>query len=79
MLADEVPENAYFATAAGTLTDGLCEQIRNFVSEHLDTVLVAIDTFQIIRANNTDTSYANDYDEVRQMKQLADELCTSPK
>lgn len=74
MLTDEVPENAYFATAAGTLADGLCEQIRNFVSEHPDTVLVAIDTFQIVRANTTDTSYANDYDDVRQMKQLADEL-----
>lgn len=74
MLTDEVPENAYFATAAGTLADGLCEQIRNFVSEHPDTVLVAVDTFQIVRANNTDTSYANDYDDVRQMKQLADEL-----
>lgn len=74
MLTDEVPDNAYFATAAGTLADGLCEQIRNFVSEHPDTVLVAIDTFQIVRANTTDTSYANDYDDVRQMKQLADEL-----
>lgn len=74
MLTDEVPENTYFATAAGTLADGLCEQIRNFVSEHPDTVLVAIDTFQIVRANTTDTSYANDYDDVRQMKQLADEL-----
>lgn len=74
MLTDEVPENAYFATMAGTLANGLCEQIRNFVSEHPDTVLVAIDTFQIVRANTTDTSYANDYDDVRQMKQLADEL-----
>ena len=74
MLTDEVPKNAYFATVAGTLADGLCDQIRRFVSEHPDTVLVAVDTFQIIRANNTDTSYANDYDEVRQMKQLADEL-----
>lgn len=74
MLTDEVPENAYFATAAGTLADGLCEQIRNFVSDHPDAVLVAIDTFQIVRANTTDTSYANDYDDVRKMKQLADEL-----
>lgn len=77
MLTDEVPENAYFATMAGTLADGLCEQIRNFVSEHPDTVLVAIDTFQIVRSNTTDTSYANDYDDVRQMKQLADELSIS--
>ena len=74
MLTDEVPKNAYFATAAGTLADGLCEQIRKFVSEHPDTVLVAIDTFQIVRANTADTSYANDYDDVRRMKQLTDEL-----
>lgn len=45
-----------------------------FVKEHSDTVFVAIDTFQIVRNNNIDTSCANDYDEIRQMKQLADEL-----
>ena len=74
MLTDDVPPNAYFAIAAGTLADGLCEQIRKFVSEHPDTVLVAIDTFQIVRTGCIDTSYSNDYGEVRQMKQLADEL-----
>lgn len=74
MLTDDVPPNAYFAIAAGTLADGLCEQIRKFVSEHPDTVLVAIDTFQIVRTGCIDTSYANDYGEVRQMKQFADEL-----
>ena len=74
MLTDDVPPNAYFAIAAGTLAHGLCEQIRKFVSEHPDTVLVAIDTFQIVRTGCIDTSYANDYGEVRQMKQLADEL-----
>lgn len=74
MLTDDVPPNAYFAIAAGTLADGLCEQIRKFISEHPDTVLVAIDTFQIVRTGCIDTSYANDYGEVRQMKQLADEL-----
>ena len=74
MLTDDVPPNAYFAIAAGTLADGLCEQIRKYVSEHPDTVLVAIDTFQIVRTGCIDTSYANDYGEVRQMKQLADEL-----
>ena len=73
-ITDEVPPNAFFANAAGTLEDGLCEQIRDFVSEHPDTVLVAIDTFQIVRSNSTDISYANDYAEIRQMKSLADEL-----
>ena len=73
-ITDEVPPNAFFATAAGTLTDGLCEQITSFVTEHPDTVLIAIDTFQIIRNSTADTSYANDYDEVRKLKQLADGL-----
>ena len=73
-ITDEVPPNAFFATAAGTLTGGLGEQIKSFVAEHPDTILVAIDTFQIIRNSTADTSYANDYDEVRKLKQLADEL-----
>lgn len=73
-ITDEVPPNAFFATVAGTLADGLCEQIKSFVAEHPDTALVAIDTFQIIRNSTADTSYANDYDEVRKLKQLADEL-----
>ena len=73
-ITDEVPPSAFFATVAGTLADGLCEQIKSFVAEHPDTALVAIDTFQIIRNSTVDTSYANDYDEVRKLKQLADEL-----
>ena len=74
-ITDEVPPNAFFATSAGTLADGLCEQIRNFVGEHTDTVFVAVDTFQIVRSNNIDSSsYANDYEEIRFLKQLADEL-----
>lgn len=73
-ITDDVPPNAFFAVCAETLADGLCEQIRKFVAEHPDTVFVAIDTFQIIRNGTIDTSYANDYSEVRQLKQLADEI-----
>ena len=73
-VTDEAPSNLFFATAAGTIESGLGDQIKDFVSKHADTVLVAVDTFQIIRKNGTDTTYANDYDEVRILKQLADEL-----
>lgn len=73
-ITDEVPTNAYFATCANTLPDGLCDQIRQFVAEHPDTVLVAIDTFQMIRNSETDISYANDYQEIGRMKKMADEL-----
>lgn len=73
-ITDEVPANAFFATAAGTLTDGLCEQIRQFTAEHPDTVLVAIDTFQMVRSGDIELSYANDYAEVQKMKKMADDL-----
>ena len=73
-ITDEVPANAFFATAAGTLADGLCEQIRQFTAEYPDTVLVAIDTFQMVRGGDTELSYANDYAEVQKMKKLADDL-----
>ena len=73
-ITDEVPKEVFFATTAHSLTDGLCDDIRSFVKEHPDTAFVAIDTFQVIRSYNTDTSYANDYDELRKLKKLADEL-----
>lgn len=73
-ITDDVPSNAFFATAARTIADGLCDEICTFVEEHPNTVFVAIDTFQIVRNSSVDTSYGNDYDEIRQLKQLADEL-----
>ena len=59
-LTDEVPANAYFVTGSETLHQGLLDQIRSFVEEHPDTVLVAVDTLQIIRDTEGDQSYAND-------------------
>lgn len=72
-LTDEAPASLFFATAAGTIGDELCMQISKFILEHPDTVLVIIDTFQIVRNNGIETSYANDYEEVRVIKALADE------
>ena len=73
-LTDDAPASLYFTTAAGTIGDELCMQISKFKLEHPDTVLVIIDTFQIVRNNGVESSYANDYEEVRQLKALADEL-----
>ena len=72
-LTDEAPASLYFATTAGTIGDELCMQISKFILEHPDTVLVIIDTFQIVRNNGIEASYANDYEEVRALKTLADE------
>lgn len=72
LITDEVPSNAFFTTCAETLCEGLCEQIENFVSEHPDTVLIAVDTFQMVRGSNGDPSYANDYQEIVKLKSLSD-------
>lgn len=73
-ITDEVPPNIFFAVCAKTMAEGLCDQIRAFVSDHPDTVIAAIDTFQIVRKSDTDISYGNDYQEIRILKALADEL-----
>ena len=73
-ITDEVPNNVFFATSSCSLSDGLAEQIESFVAEHKDTVLVVIDTFQMIRSKNKDTTYANDYQEIEELKRLADKL-----
>lgn len=73
-LTDDTSANMFFSTEAKTLADGLCDQVRDFVKEHPDTVLVAIDTFQVIRSTTPDVSYATDYQDVRELKKLADEM-----
>ena len=73
-ITDEVPNNVFFATSSCSMSDGLAEQIEMFIAEQNDTVLVVIDTFQMIRSKNKDTTYANDYQEIEKLKRLADKL-----
>lgn len=73
-ITDDVPACLYFATQASTLANGLCDQIQRHINDHPDTKLVVLDTFQLARGNTGDVSYASDYDDVRMLKQLADEL-----
>ncbi len=72
-ISEEATRNAYYATTAGTLADNLLEQITSFLLSHPDTVLIAIDTFQLVRGDGNDPSYAGDYQEIRKLKQIADE------
>ena len=73
-VTEDAPENVHFVTSCCTLDDGLEEQMRNFVAEHPDTVLVVIDTFQMIRLSGNEVSYASDYNEIEVIKKLAEEL-----
>lgn len=73
-VTDDPPSNIFFAVSAGSIADGLCEQIESFCKEHPDTNLVVIDTFQTVRSGSPDISYAKDYNDIRILKSLADEL-----
>lgn len=73
-ITDEGSCDLYFATESKTMADGLCDQIREFYREHPDTVLVAIDTFQLIRDCTAEASYAGDYQDMQLLKHLAEEL-----
>lgn len=71
-IEEDVPDNLFFSVSAGTVEEELCGQITQFILEHPDTVLVVIDTFQMVRGKMTDLSYASDYDDIQQIKKLAD-------
>ena len=73
-VTDEAPSNAYFAISSCSLSGDLEKQITDFATEHPDTVLVTIDTFQMISNAEKDASYSNDYQEIEKLKVLADKL-----
>ena len=73
-ITDDVPEDSLFlATRCGKLADDLCQQIREQTAAHPDIRLVVVDTFQMVRGD-AELNYASDYEVVRLLKQLADEL-----
>lgn len=71
-MSEEATPNAYFATAVGTLADDLEEQIFSFLLSHPDTVLIVVDTFQMVRGNANDPSYGSDYQDMQRLKRIAD-------
>lgn len=73
-VTENAPDNVHFANFCFHLGDGLEEQMKTFVADHPDTVLIVIDTFQMIRSTGSEVSYASDYNEIEVIKKLAEEL-----
>lgn len=66
-------EDFYFATKAKSLSEGLEEQLNQFVKYHRNARLIIIDTLQKVREVGGDKfSYASDYDIVTKLKQFSD-------
>ena len=72
-LTEDAPQTLHFAIMADTLKHGLEQQIEQFLTDHPATKLVVIDTLQRVRSADSDSNlYANDYQDIGLLKQLAD-------
>ena len=71
-VTEDAPENVHFCTDASMLGQGLEEQLEEFITDHPDTVLIIIDTLQMIRRTTYDNTYANDYRDLSALKRIAD-------
>lgn len=73
MFGTDSTDNLHFAIKAPDLENGLDEQLEDFIRQHPDTNLIIIDTLQKIReVGGEKYSYANDYEIITRMKELAD-------
>lgn len=75
-LVDEAPPGLRFATMCGKLGCGLEEQIIDTLNDYPKTKLIIIDTLQKVRDSRSvagkNGMYANDYDDISTVKQIAD-------
>ena len=70
-ITEDAPDSVHFCTECAPIGQGLEEQVDAFVAAYPDTVLVIIDTLQMIRPVH-DATYANDYRDLSVLQRLAD-------
>ena len=70
-ITEDAPSSVHFCTECDLIGQGLEEQVDTFIAAHPDTVLVIIDTLQMVRPIH-DATYANDYRDLSVLKRLAD-------
>ena len=70
-ITEDAPDSVHVCTECAPIGQGLEEQVDAFVAAYPDTVLVIIDTLQMIRPVH-DATYANDYRDLSVLKRLAD-------
>lgn len=71
-IEDDAPASVHFCTACHLLGRGLEDELLDFIRAYPDTVLIIIDTLQMIRSATYDSTYANDYRDLSALKRLAD-------
>ena len=70
-ITEDAPDSVNFCTECALIGQGLEEQVDAFIAAHPDTVLVIIDTLQMVRPAR-DATYANDYRDLSALKRIAD-------
>ena len=70
-ITEDAPDSVHFCTECALIGQGLEEQVDAFLADHPDTMLVIIDTLQMVRPIH-DATYANDYRDLSVLKRLAD-------
>ena len=70
-ITEDAPDSVHFCTECALIGQELEEQVDAFVTAHPDTVLVIIDTLQMVRSVH-DATYANDYRDLSVLKRQAD-------
>ena len=70
-ITEDAPDSVHFCTECAPIGQGLEGQVEGFLAAHPDTVLVIIDTLQMVRPIH-DATYANDYRDLSVLKRLAD-------
>ncbi|WP_405340965.1 AAA family ATPase [Ruminococcus sp.] len=73
-ITDECAEHLYLTNRCAEISEELEKELCFFLAEHRDVRVIVIDTLQKIRAGGRDMSYANDYDEISVLKNIADQL-----
>lgn len=73
MFGMDSSEHYYMAVQAQSLGSGLIGQLEEFVARHKDTMLIIIDTLQMVREQTGDNiNYGNDYNTIVSLKNFTD-------
>lgn len=79
MHTQNIPDNFHIAINCEPLSDGLIEELENYLKEFPNVKLIIIDTLQKVRGTQgrTESAYSHDYKEISKLKAFADEheLC----
>ncbi len=71
--SDITTEKLHFAITSKGISDGLIEQVFNFLKEFPNTKLIVIDTLEHIRNTESESSmYSHDYNDIKALRTITD-------